>query len=71
MEYREVNPVPAVCRNCTDMCCGDCDHALERWTLSRRDELILKRKGIEMAIQRLQRQLVELDQQQKELDEIL
>lgn len=51
------------------MCCGDCDHALARWTLYPQGELILKRKSIEPAIQRLQRQLAALDLQQRELEE--
>lgn len=63
MEYFEVHPLPAVCRGCEDLCCGDCDHALERWTLSRRDELILRRKGLEQAMGRLQRQLAEVERE--------
>jgi len=62
MEYHEVHPLPAVCRGCKDLLCADCDHALERWTLSRRDELILRKKGLEQAMGRLQRQLAEVEQ---------
>lgn len=63
MEYHEVHPLPAVCRGCRDLLCADCDHALERWTLSRRDELLLQKKGLEQAVGRLQRQLAEVERE--------
>lgn len=43
--------------------CGVCDHALERWHLSQADELRLKKKGLEKAIERYQRQIAEIERQ--------
>lgn len=63
MEYHEVHPLPAICCGCRDLLCADCDHALERWALSWRDELILQKKGLEQAVGRLQRQLAEVERE--------
>ena len=41
--------------------CGSCDHGGERFYLSRKDELTLKRKGLVKAIERLERQIKEID----------
>lgn len=43
--------------------CGSCEHAGERWYLSRRDELILQRKAAEKAIERFQRKIAAIDKE--------
>jgi len=60
MEYLERNPLPEVCKHCTDDCYA-CDHAGERWYLSEIDSLKLKRKLKEQAISRFQREIAEID----------
>lgn len=47
--------------------CGSCDYALDRFYLSREDELRLKRKGLEKAIARLQRQISVIDEELKQI----
>ena len=61
MEWIEANPLPAVCQNCQEEECYNCDFAGERWTLSQADELRIRRKGIIKAIDRLKRQLEAID----------
>ena len=36
--------------------CGSCDYALERFYLSREDELTVTKKGLQQALERLQKQ---------------
>ena len=43
--------------------CGSCDYALDRFYLSREDELRLRKKGLQKAIERLQRQIAEIDRE--------
>lgn len=43
--------------------CGSCDYALDRFYLSREDELRLRKKGLQKAIERLQRQIAEIDKE--------
>ena len=47
--------------------CGSCDYALDRYYLSREDELRLKRKGLEKAVARLQRQISVIDEELKQI----
>ena len=61
MEWIEANPLPAVCQNCQEEECYNCDYAGERWTLSQADELRVRRKGLLKAIERLQRQVKAID----------
>ena len=61
MEWIEANPLPAVCENCQEEECYNCDYAGERWTLSKADELRVRRKGLLKAIERLQRQVKAID----------
>lgn len=60
MEYIEANPLPPECENCKEDC-GSCDIAGKRWYLSKADELRLRRKGLIKAIERLERQINEID----------
>ena len=61
MEWIEANPLPAVCQNSQEEECYNCDYAGERWTLSKADELRVRRKGLLKAIERLQRQVKAID----------
>ena len=61
MKWIEANPLPAVCQNCQEEECYNCDYAGERWTLSQADELRVRRKGLLKAIERLQRQVKAID----------
>lgn len=63
MEWLEADPLPKVCRECSDQYCDNCDHAGERWYLSQEDELRLRRKGLLKAIERLQRQVQAIDRE--------
>ena len=61
MEWFEADPVPEVCRGCQEDC-YNCDHALSRWRLSEKDNLLLRRKGLIRAIERLRQQVDEIDE---------
>ncbi len=63
MEWLEANPLPAECENCEEEDCYNCEHAGKRWYLSKKDELRIRRKGLIKAVERLQRQISEIDQQ--------
>ncbi len=69
MEWIEANPLPAVCENCQEEDCYNCDYAGERWTLSQADELRVRRKGLLKAIDRLQRQVKAIDEELKALED--
>ena len=47
--------------------CGSCDYALDRYYLSREDELKVRKKGLQKAIERLQRQIKEIDLELEQL----
>ena len=68
MEWIEVNPLPDVCQKCQEEECYNCDYAGERWTLSKADDLMLKRKSLLKAIDRLQRQVKAIDEELKALE---
>lgn len=42
IEYTENSPLPAVCVECREEECYNCDHLLERWEISTADEEKLK-----------------------------
>lgn len=69
LEYIEANPLPAVCLNCQEEECYNCDYAGERWTLSKADELRVRRKGLLKAIDRLQRQVKAIDEELQALED--
>ena len=60
MVYIEANPLPPECENCNEDC-YECDTAGKRWYLSKADELRIRRKGLIKAIERLERQIHEID----------
>lgn len=63
MEWMEVETLPMECQNCQEAGCYNCDHAGKRWQLSKEDRLLLRRKGLVTAIERLQRQIEEIDRE--------
>ena len=63
MERVEVKRLPVECVNCQEEECYNCDYAGKRWQLSREDELLLRRKGLVKGIERLQRQVEEIDKE--------
>lgn len=63
MELIEKKPLPKVCKNCKDPDCWECDHAGERWQMSHIDELSAKKKGLQKAIERLQKQIDLIDEE--------
>ncbi len=65
MEYREVVPLPSMCRGCKEAECYNCDYARLRWELEPTQELLLKKKLKEQAIRRLQKEIDEIDRQLK------
>ena len=69
MEWIQANPLAAVCQNCQEEECYNCDYAGERWTLSQADELRVRRKGLLKAIDRLQRQVMAIDEELKALED--
>lgn len=62
MKWLETDPIPVQCLGCEEDC-YNCDYAGERWFLSREDELRLKRKGLEKARERIEKQIYEIDEQ--------
>ena len=69
MEWIEANPLPIECQECQEQDCLDCDTAGKRWYLSEEDELRVRRKGLEKAVERLQRQIEEIDERLAEIQE--
>lgn len=41
LEYKEMNPLPEICRSCSELDCYNCEHAGERFILSQRDRIKL------------------------------
>ena len=70
MEWLEANPLPTECQNCEEEDCYNCDHAGKRWYLSAVDELRVRRKGLVKAVERLQRQIDDIDEKLAQLEEV-
>ena len=70
MEWLEANPLPTECQNCEEEDCYNCDHAGMRWYLSAVDELRVRRKGLVKAVERLQRQIDDIDEKLAQLEEV-
>ena len=67
LEWVEGNPLLEICVACTEEDCYNCENAGKRWTLSRKDALILRRKMLTKAIERLQKQVKGIDEELEEL----
>lgn len=70
MEWTEKTPTPSQCRNCREFDCYHSDHAGQRWVPSNKEELLFRRALKLCAIARLQRQVEEIDQQLRTIDNI-
>lgn len=66
MEWLEIETLPMECQDCQEEECYNCDHAGRRWRLSKRDGLLLRRKGLVKAMERLQQQIEEIDRELRE-----
>lgn len=63
MEWWEINPLPSACTDCKKEECYNCEHAGERWHLSKQDELNTRRKLLIKSIERLQKQVAAIDEE--------
>ena len=68
LNYKERNPLPPICVNCQEEDCYECDYALDRWELDPADELRLRKKLKQRAIERMEREIAEIDRQLVELE---
>ena len=63
MQWIEADPMPEECQRCQEEDCYNCDAAGKRWFLSPEDTLRIQRAGKIRAIQRLQQQVKEIDEE--------
>ncbi|MBQ2932858.1 MAG: hypothetical protein IJE62_08510 [Clostridia bacterium] len=63
MKLLEADPLPIVCQGCTEIDCSSCEYGAMRWYFSPKDELQIRRKGLIKAMERLQRQIDDIDKQ--------
>ncbi len=68
MDWKEQEELPTACRKCRKEECDNCDHAGERWVLSKRDDLLVRRKMLLRQIDRLHRRLEEIEKALKTID---
>lgn len=68
MKWKEIYPLPGVCQGCKQEDCYNCEYAGQRWSLSREEELKMRRKMLVRAIERLQRQVQEIDKEMMQMD---
>lgn len=61
MKWLECDPLPAKSQSCPEVECYNCDIAGERWTLSQEDDLRTRRALKLRAIERLKREVAEID----------
>lgn len=69
MEWIEAYPLPSECKDCKEEECYNCDYAMKRWQLTEADELRNRRKSLEKAIERYQKQIKEIDRQLAAMEE--
>ena len=67
MEWIEVQPLPQVCVGCEEDC-GNCDTAGERWVLTERSELLVRKKAAQKAMERILRDLADIDHRLEQLN---
>ena len=63
MKWLEAEPLPTECQQCQEEDCYNCDYSAKRWYLSEEDSLLIRRKGLIKAIERLRRQVDKIDKQ--------
>lgn len=67
MNYYEVEQLPEVCLTCEEEDCYNCDHALERWEMSKLDRLKMKRA---LKIVQLKRIMEHTEKIEAEIDKV-
>ena len=60
MKWIETDLIPEQCQGCEEDC-YNCDYAGERWVLSQKDELRIKRKGLEKTLERIKQEMDDID----------
>lgn len=73
MEYIEVNPLPAVCVLCKHKGviredCIKCYFASDRWRLSPKDQLILRKEKLLYEIEQNKNKIAEIDKKLLEIE---
>lgn len=75
MNYYEVEQLPEVCLTCEEEDCYNCDHALERWEMSKLDRLKMKRalkivqlKSIMEHTEKIEAEIKDLDTKIEEIE---
>ena len=63
MNWLERKPLPIACVECKEENCYNCEHAGDRWCLSKQDELRTRRKLLVKSIERMQKQVAENDRE--------
>ena len=71
MKWFQVDPLPVACRDCGEEACYNCDHAGERWVLSKKDELLLRRESLLRAMERMRRQIEKIEKELLLLEDAL
>ena len=71
MKWIEADTVPEECQACKGGICYNCDHAGKRWFLSRKDDLLMRRKMLLQAISRTQKQIEKIDRELALMEEML
>lgn len=69
MEWMEAEVLPNVCKGCEEEDCYNCEYAYLRWKLPQEEELRIRRKMLVKAIERLQKQVMTLDEELKRIQE--
>ena len=67
MEWIEVHPLPQACVGCKEDC-GNCDTAGERWVLFEKEELLVRKKAAQKAMERILQDLADIDRRLEQLN---
>ncbi len=71
MKWNKADPLPEECQLCAEQSCYNCDSAGKRWFLSRKEDLLLRRKLLLQAITRTQKQIAEIDTELALMEDML
>ena len=69
MEWIEALPLPQTCVGCEEDC-GSCNTAGERWVLSEKTELLVRKKAAQKAMERILRDLADIDRRLEQITDI-
>ena len=70
MKWIEAEPLPKECQSCRNEECYNCDNAGKRWYLSQKEELQLRRKSLVGAMERMKKQITEIDRELALLEDL-